>query len=236
MRPCGSRHLQSSAGALHPRSHLCDLLQKEGSRRSEKDGKEYDLADKNQLAAFLEDADIQLGGPGTRRISKDALRIIVRNLKGDRFTVEMLQDILQELVPDREGLLNCEDVARCLRRPHPASEPQEPKRYDLAQKQGLADFLKDADIRLVRADFILKLHREGQRLPRRQEAESAYVDCRTALVTHEEVQVWADGKAPDGTQVSKLAEALKGEEWVFIDYVSLHQFQRLFQQQNLSFR
>ncbi|CAE7219579.1 NLRC3, partial [Symbiodinium necroappetens] len=155
-----------------------------------------------------------------------------------------------------EGLLNCEDVARCLRRPDPPSEPQEPKRYDLAQKQGLADFLKDADIRLVRADFILKLHREGQRLPRRQEAESAYVDGRTALVTHEEVQVWADGKAPDGTQVislshcwesrehcdpygyqvSKLAKALNGEEWVFIDYVSLYQFQRLSQQQNLSFR
>ncbi|CAE7557710.1 nhaD, partial [Symbiodinium necroappetens] len=185
-----------------------------------------------------------MGGPGTRRISKDALRIIVRNLKGDRFTLEMLQDIFQELVSDREGLVNCEDVARCLRRPDPASEPQEPKRYDLAQKQGLADFLKDADIRLVRADFILKLHREGQRFPRRQEAESAYVDSRTALVTHEEVQAWADGKAPDGTQVislshcweatehcdpygyqvSKLAKALTGKEWLFIDYVSLHQF------------
>ncbi|CAE7938896.1 Nlrc3, partial [Symbiodinium necroappetens] len=186
----------------------------------------------------------------------------------DRFTVEMLQaetacpaccnivpeqmgqDIWQEVVPDREGILNCEDVARCLRRPDPASEPQEAgargvserfracsatTSHNLAQKQGLADFLKDADIRLVhtpgcsvvRADFILKLHREGQRLPRRQEAESAYVDCRTALVTHEEVQVWADGKAPDGTQVSKLAKALTGKEWLFIDYVSLHQFQRL---------
>ena len=71
-----------------------------------------------------------------------------------------------------------------------------------------------------------------------------------------EVQVWADGKAPDGThvislshcwesrehcdpygyQVSKLAKALKGEEWIFIDYVSLYQFQRLSQQQNRSFR
>ena len=40
----------------------------------------------------------------------------------------------------------------------------------------------------VRADFILKLHREGQRFPRRQEAESAYVDSRTALVTHEEAR------------------------------------------------
>ncbi|CAE7635744.1 NLRC3 [Symbiodinium necroappetens] len=196
------------------------------------EAKEYDLADKNGLADFLEDADIQLGGPGTRRISKDALRVIVRNLKGDRFTVDMLQDILQEVVPDREGLLSCEDLARRLRRPDPAPQPQKSKRYDLAQKQGLADFLKDADIRLVRADFILKLHREGQRLPRRQEAESAYVDCRTALVTHEEVQVWADGKArehcdPYGYQVSKLAKALTGKEWVFIDYVSLHQFQSL---------
>ncbi|CAE7759655.1 Nlrc3, partial [Symbiodinium necroappetens] len=152
----------------------------------------------------------------------------------DRFTVDMLQDL-----------------ARRLRRPDPVPQPQkagafcvcnfiqfdvaqrlrQPKRYDLAKKQGLADFLKDADIRLVhtpgcsvvRADFILKLHREGQRLPRRQEAESADVDCRTALVTHEEVQFWADGKArehcdPYGYQVSKLAEALTGKEWLFIDY------------------
>ena len=70
------------------------------------------------------------------------------------------------------------------------------------------------------------------------------------------MQVWAHGKAPDGTQVvslshcwearehcdpygyqvSKLAKALTGKEWVFIDYVSLYQFQRLSQQQNLSFR
>ncbi|CAE7866245.1 nhaD, partial [Symbiodinium microadriaticum] len=151
------------------------------------EGKEYDLADKNQLAAFLEDADIQLGGPGTRRISKDALHFIVRNLKGDRFTVEMLQaetacPACCNIVPEQMGQ--------------------------------------------VRADFILKLHREGQRFPRRQEAESAYVDSRTALVTHEEVQDWADGEAPDGTQVSKLAKALTGKEWLFIDYVSLHQFQR----------
>ncbi|CAE7230521.1 NLRC3 [Symbiodinium necroappetens] len=57
----------------------------------------------------------------------------------------------------------------------------------------------------VRADFIKKLHREGQRLPRRQEAESAYVDGRTALVTHEEAQDWAHGKAPDGTHVISLS-------------------------------
>ncbi|CAE7833762.1 nhaD [Symbiodinium sp. CCMP2592] len=209
------------------------------------EAKEYDLADKKKLADFLQDGDIHLGGPGKRRISKDALHVIVRNLQGDRLTVDMLQGILEEVVPDRDGLLSCADLARCLRRPGPSPEPQEPKRYDLAQKQGLADFLKDADIRLVRADFILKLHRAGQRLPRRQEAESAYVDARTALVTHEEVQAWADGQVPAGTrmvslshcwesrehcdpygyQVEKLAKALSGKEWLFIDYVSLYQFQ-----------
>eukprot|EP00439_Symbiodinium_sp_Y106_P040136 s1153_g4.t3 len=92
---------------------------------SEVKAKEYDLADKNGLADFLEHANIQLGGPGKRRISKDALHVIVRNLKGDRFTVDMLQDILQEVAPDREGLLNCEDLARRLRRPDPAPVPQE---------------------------------------------------------------------------------------------------------------
>ncbi|CAE6963275.1 Nlrp4a [Symbiodinium sp. CCMP2592] len=203
--------------------------------------KEYDLADKSKLADFLEDADIRLeGGPGSRRISEDALRVIVRNLKGDRFTVEMLQGILQEVDPDCEGLLSCRDLARCLRRADPASEPEESKHYDLAQKKGLADFLKHADIRLVRAEFILKLQREGL----------------TALVTHEEVQAWADGEALEGTQivslshcwesrehcdpygyqVAKLATALKGKEWLFIDYVSLYQFQRLSQKQNVSFR
>ncbi|CAE7685852.1 Nlrc3 [Symbiodinium sp. CCMP2592] len=190
-----------------------------------------------------------------RRISKDALRIIVRNLQGDRFTVAMLQGILQEVVLDGEGLLSCEELARCLRRPDPAPEPQEAKRYDLAEKKGLAGFLIDADIRLVRADFILKLQREGQRLPRRQEAESAYVHGRTALVTHEEVQAWADSGEPEdnaivsvshcweskehcdpyGYQLARLANSLTGKEWFFIDYVSLYQAQRLLRQQNVSF-
>ncbi|CAE7871049.1 Nlrc3, partial [Symbiodinium necroappetens] len=168
----------------------------------------------------------------------------------------MLQDILQDVVPDRWELRTwrAASAARIQLRSRKrlergdawsvcnfiqrdaAQRLRQSKRYDLAQKQGLADFLKDADIRLVhtpgcsvvRADFIRKLDREGQRLPRRQEAESAYVDCRTALVTHEEVQVWADGKAPDGTQVISVShcwEALTGKEWLFIDYVSLHQFQ-----------
>ncbi|CAE7708826.1 Nlrc3 [Symbiodinium sp. CCMP2592] len=295
-------------------------------RRSAVQAEEYDLADKRQLAAFLQDADIQLGGrQGTWRISPDAFRIIVRNLKGDRFTVDMLQaenmcaqlslwqhvaeqlgqDVLQEVLPDRRKLsVGCASaiserwllVDASLRRPGAAelrglgtmppppgsssragrgrgvdvserfhAAPRQclcqPKRYDLAQKKGLADFLIDADIRLVRtpvrADFILKLRREGQRLPRRQEAESAYVDSRTALVTHEEVQAWA--KAPEGApdsaeivslshcwesrehcdpygyQVAKLAKALTGKEWVFIDYVSLYQFQRLLRMQNVSF-
>ena len=84
----------------------------------------------------------------------------------------------------------------------------------------------------------------------RRGPKSAFALCHPS-----EVQDWADGKAPDGTQLvslshcwearehcdpygyqlSKLAKALKVEEWVFIDYVSLYQFQRLSQQQNLSF-
>ena len=70
-----------------------------------------------------------------------------------------------------------------------------------------------------------------------------------------EVQAWVTGKAPEGTQivslshcwesrehcdpygyqVAKLAKALTGKEWLFIDYVSLYQFQRLSQKQNVSF-
>ncbi|CAE7671147.1 NLRC3 [Symbiodinium sp. CCMP2592] len=138
----------------------------------------------------------------------------------------MLQGILQEVAPDREGLLSCEDLARCLRRPDPAPEPQE----------GLADFLKDADIRLVRADFILKLQKESdtarKRLPRRQEAESAYVDSRTALVTHEEVQAWADGKAPEGTQIVSLSHCWESRE--HCDPYG-YQVAKLAKKQNVSF-
>ncbi|CAE7669851.1 Nlrc3, partial [Symbiodinium pilosum] len=151
--------------------------------------------------------------------------------------------------------------------------------YDLGDKSRLADFLIDADIRLVtltalgwlygvgvlfclslclqvRAEFLKKLHRSGLRFPRRQEAEAAYVGSRTALVTHEELRDWAEGRPteigrivslshcwearehadPYGYQLEKLAGALEDGDCVFIDYISLYQFKRLRRSEESSFR
>ena len=166
--------------------------------------------------------------------------------------------------------------------------------YDLCEREDLAKFLVDADIRLVRfclstvhavylhsirhlfirkmrrnetqlstcsfckvrAPFLKKLNDLRARLPRRQEAEAAYVGSQTALVTHEEVEAWATHEAqeeprivalshcwearehpdPYGYQLSKLAHALHLGDWVFVDYTSLYQFERLSIKEELSFR
>ncbi|CAE7543990.1 ABCC1, partial [Symbiodinium pilosum] len=128
--------------------------------------------------------------------------------------------------------------------------------YDLCEREDLAKFLVDADIRLVRAPFLKKLNDLRARLPRRQEAEAAYVGSQTALVTHEEVEAWATHEAqeeprivalshcwearehpdPYGYQLSKLAPALHLGDWVFVDYTSLYQFERLSIKEELSFR
>ena len=51
------------------------------------------------------------------------------------------------------------------------------------------DFLKSADIRLVRLEFLLELHKGGLAMPRRQEAETMWTKRgATALVTLEEYE------------------------------------------------
>ena len=63
------------------------------------------------------------------------------------------------------------------------------------QLRGLKDpksfigFLKAADIRLVRLEFLLELHKDGLAMPRRQEAETMCTKTgATALVTLEEYE------------------------------------------------
>eukprot|EP00435_Cladocopium_sp_Y103_P005837 s4244_g1.t2 len=61
------------------------------------------------------------------------------------------------------------------------------RRYDLKEPHAFAQFLQDANIRLIRAKYLNDLARSKRPLPRRQEAEES------ALVSHEEVQNWAKG-------------------------------------------
>lgn len=67
------------------------------------------------------------------------------------------------------------------------------KKYDLKWSSSLVGFLIDADIRLVRAEYLLKLAQSRLLCPRRQEAELEKFEdvqgsSRTALVTTEEMK------------------------------------------------
>ena len=89
-----------------------------------------------------------------------------------------------------------------------------PGAYDSVQASGLAAFLVEADIRLVRGDYLRQLLVAGGRLPRRQEAEqqTSATDLghvASALVSHEEVRNWAAGdwavvKAVDSQQITMI--------------------------------
>ena len=67
------------------------------------------------------------------------------------------------------------------------------KKYDLKWSSSLVGFLIDADIRLVRAEYLLKLAQSRLLCPRRQEAELEKFEdvqgsSRTSLVTTEEMK------------------------------------------------
>ncbi|CAJ1344071.1 unnamed protein product, partial [Effrenium voratum] len=131
--------------------------------------------------------------------------------------------------------------------------------YGYENPVDLANFLNAADIRLVRGAFLKKLHKLGQAMPRRQEAQQAYAGSATALVTPEEVTEWAE-KAVGGLQkagrivsvshvwetrehpdphcyqLGLLARHLQDTDWVFYDYMSLFQYFRNDVDQERSFR
>ncbi|CAE7366223.1 NLRC3, partial [Symbiodinium sp. CCMP2456] len=134
---------------------------------------------------------------------------------------------------------------------HPASEAD----YHLEDPQSLAAFLKHADIRLVRAEYLCELRSQKKLLPRRQEAEE------WGLVSHEEVSNWAAGARdamiisishawetrehpdPCGDQLNRLVDRLclygaayYSHIWLFYDYISLFQFERQTPAEEESFR
>ncbi|CAL1138806.1 unnamed protein product [Cladocopium goreaui] len=138
--------------------------------------------------------------------------------------------------------------------------------YDLKDAKAFAQFLQDADVRLVRARYLTELVRSGRPLPRRQELESkTFVppnseEAETALVSHQEVQTWAEGNRdaiicsishawetrehpdPCRYQLEHIVQrvvlyeaAFKADVWVFYDYASLFQFERFSPEEQNSF-
>ncbi|CAE7197679.1 NLRC3 [Symbiodinium natans] len=122
-----------------------------------------------------------------------------------------------------------------------------------AQMKSLAQALKKGDIRLVRAEYLYTLKAGKLPFPRRQEAEPEYCICKgkqeSALVTHEEVADWSEGRKPAvicsishcwesrfhpdpcGYQLEKIVDCISlydaaydDDIWVFYDYVSVLHF------------
>ncbi|CAJ1361682.1 unnamed protein product [Effrenium voratum] len=142
----------------------------------------------------------------------------------------------------------------------PSQVSIEKAEYGYENPVDLANFLNAADIRLVRGAFLKKLHKLGQAMPRRQEAQQAYAGSATALVTPEEVTEWAEKAVGQGLQeagrivsvshvwetrehpdphcyqLGLLACHLQDTDWVFYDYMSLFQYFRNDVDQERSFR
>ncbi|CAE7892541.1 NLRC3, partial [Symbiodinium sp. KB8] len=96
--------------------------------------------------------------------------------------------------------------------------------FNLEQPQKLAAYLKYADIRLLRVEYLYELLRQERLLPRRQEATREHPD-------------------PCGDQLKRLVSCLSlydaayfSEIWVFYDYVSLFQYERQTDAEYESFR
>ena len=61
--------------------------------------------------------------------------------------------------------------------------------YDLTEEADLFNFLLNADIRLVRAEYFQELRTAGRLWPRRQEAENELLrDGRSVLIARQEVE------------------------------------------------
>ncbi|CAJ1387592.1 unnamed protein product [Effrenium voratum] len=153
----------------------------------------------------------------------------------------------------------------------PTAKPEDkqvkPMVVDLDQRRSFAEYLISSDVKLVRAEFMWHLQRQGQALPRRQEAEGmTFPDKaeqqRPALVSHEEVWQWAEGKLPHvfvlsvshcwearehpdpcGHQLGLVASftslhyaVYECQQWLFFDYLSVYQYERELAEQERSFR
>ena len=179
--------------------------------------------------------------------------------------VEKGQDRLQK---SAEKVSVPEELQEAIKKlEHEVQEPPEEEvRVDLEDPAALATFLVTANIKLIRAEYLVHLVTQDRRLPRRQEAGGEnFVDStgktRSALVDHKEVQAWAAGSKeaiivsvshawearehpdPCGYQLEWVAQhaslfvaAFAADIWLFFDYVSLFQFKREKEAEEQSFR
>eukprot|EP00439_Symbiodinium_sp_Y106_P055625 s1688_g7.t1 len=73
--------------------------------------------------------------------------------------------------------------------PPPLGGPSQTRPYDLFDPNRLVDFLVDADVRLVRLEYLVDLLESGKALPRRQEAEKERTNTgASALVAASELR------------------------------------------------
>lgn len=114
--------------------------------------------------------------------------------------------------------------------------------YNLKSPEDLIALLEEADIRLVRGEFLLKLHQKSETMIRRQELETQH--GHAALVSQKELRDWSAGRIkpqicsvshcwesrehpdPFGYQLAILADYIHVADWFFIDYMSLYQYGR----------
>eukprot|EP00434_Breviolum_minutum_P044964 symbB.v1.2.040219.t1/scaffold7081.1/size14668/2 len=187
---------------------------------------------------------------------------------GELSVAQLLESEEDRLRKSVEKVQEPEELQEAIKKPdHEVQElPEEEVRVDLEDPASLATFLVTANIKLIRAEYLVHLVTEGRRLPRRQEAEGeTFVDragkTRSALVDHEEVQAWASGSKeaiiasvshawearehpdPCGCQLEQVAQhaslfaaAFAADIWLFFDYVSLFQFKREKETEEQSFR
>ena len=76
--------------------------------------------------------------------------------------------------------------------PVPMVPPDKPTDYDLVHPEGLVQFLRQANVALVRGKFLSHLIQQKRTLPRRQEAEME----DGALVTDKELEEWPTKQRP----------------------------------------
>ena len=148
----------------------------------------------------------------------------------------------------------------------PASSAPEAASYSLEKRKDLARFLDEADIRLVRAEYLWHLVESKKKAPaRRQEAEKVGFTLDGSRygchVDKDEVEQWGAGEVealvcsvshcweskehadPTGYQIKVLASAAAlyaaaygHSVWLFLDFLSLHQFKRTSEEQEANFR
>ncbi|CAE7325732.1 unnamed protein product, partial [Symbiodinium sp. CCMP2456] len=138
--------------------------------------------------------------------------------------------------------------------------------YGLVEPRSLISFLSDADVRLVRLEYLIELRESGRVLPRRQEAEAERTASdKPALVGVDELKevmineetahmsmmvrnpaprqvtvrivsvshVWESMQHPDPWrfELDNIVDAYRPRQldslvWIFLDFVSLHQYRR----------